>query len=307
MTHESRSTRVSFFGRFADELSRDDISKGAFQVSLNGSSRIPHFKDDGFFVFSDLRPSPPVYALEATSASYQSKSFSGVLPANTMVELTFPGEDELIVISTTIDAAQNRVNFPNIAFLRPIGEGAVVQGPGGFSSTLAEGLEGSDVDFALLDSVAGLNSGDPIRIVRSSRMLLRPGPYYQFPAGTTLLAFSIVENAPGAEPVAGARMQILQVNAQAVNTVIVGGVGLNRADLPGLQLVDPPIPVMLGPAEAVVTRSNRRGHAIFYYPENSPITALTIAISKPGYVTTTVTAALTAGRRTQQTIPLPRV
>lgn len=303
MTVDSRSTRVSFFGRFADELSRGDISKGSFQVSLNGSSRKPHLKDDGFFVFSDLRPSPPAYVLKATSSLYQDKSFSAALPANTMVELSFPGEDELIVIVTNVDAGQSRVNFNNIAFLPPISEGAAVHGPVGFSATLAETLEGNDVDFALLSSVAGLNNGDTLRIVRSPRMLLRPGPYYQFPAGTTVLALSVVENTPGAEPVAGAQMQITHVNAQPVNGVNVGGVNLNRAELPGV----PPIPVMLGPAEAVITRSNTRGHAIFYYPQNSPITALTISISKLGYVTTNVTAAVTAGQRTQQTIPLPRV
>ena len=262
MTVDSRSSRVSFFGRFADELSRSDISKGSFQVSLNGSSRQPHFKDDGFFVFADLRPSPPPYVLQATSSLYQDKSFSAVLPANTMVELSFPGEDELIVLVTTVDAAQNRVNFNNIAFLPPVAEGAVVRGPGGFSATLAETLEGNDVGFALLSSVTGLNSGDPLRIVRSPRMLLRPGPYYQFPAGTTLLALSVVENAPGAEPIAGAQMQITQVNAQPVTAINVGGVNLNRAELPGI----PPIPVMLGPVEAVITHSNSRGHAIFYYP-----------------------------------------
>jgi hypothetical protein len=307
MTFESRSSRVSFFGRFSDELSRDDIAKGTFQVSLNGSLRTPHFKDDGFFVFSDLKPSPPTYALEATSALYQSKSFSRVLPANTMVELSFPGEDELIVLSTTIDAAQNRVNFANIPFLRPIDQGAAVLGPLGFSAALAVAIEGNDVDFALLDSVVGLNSGDPIRIVRSTRMLLRPGPYYQFPARTTLLALSVVETAPGTEPVGGARIEITQVNGQAVNPVVVGGLSLNRVDVPATVVGDPPIPVLLGPAEAVVTRSNTRGHAIFYYQETTPITAVTIAISKAGYVTTTVTEALTPSQRTQQTIPLPRV
>ena len=302
MTVDSRSTRVSFFGRFADELSRSDISKGSFQVSLQGSAKNPQFKEDGFFVFADLRPSPPAYVMTATSSIYQDKSFAASSLANAMVELSFPGEDELIVIVTNIDAGQRRVSFNNIAFLPSISEGATVIGPGGFSETLTETLEGTDVDFALLSSVAGLNDGDALRILRSRRMLLRPGPYYQFPAGTTLLALTVVENGPGAEPVAGAQIQITQVNAQPVTAVNVGGVNLNRAQLPG----PPPVPLLLGPAAAVIARSNIRGHAIFYYPQNSPITALTISISKSGYVTTNVTAAVTAGQRTQQTIPLPR-
>jgi hypothetical protein len=301
MTFESRSSRASFFGRFADELTRETISPRDFRVILSGSLGTPQFKEDGHFVFQDLKPAPS-YDIQVDSDRYQPRTITSALPANTMVELTFGGEDELTVLSTTIDAPQNRVNFANIPFLPTVAKGAAVRGPGGFSATLTETIEGTDVAFALLNSAAGLNNGDPLRFVRSPRMLLSPGPYYAFPASATLLGLTIVETTAGSAPIAGARIQILQVNAQAINTTSVGGVNLHSVTIPGV----PAIPLMLGTDASLETRSDSRGRAIFYYAANSPITSLRLQITKPGYAATTVTAALTTGRRVQQTIPLTR-
>jgi hypothetical protein len=131
-------------------------------------------------------------------------------------------------------------------------------------------------------------------------MILRPGPSYPLPADLTIFAVTVVEAAGGSEPIAGLAITLTQVNGQAVTTVGAGGLNLNLVNLPG------PATFLLGPPQAVVGRTTTRGTAVFYYPGSIPVTSLTAQFAKPGYVTTSVTTALTAAQRTHATVLLSR-
>jgi len=86
-----------------------------------------------------------------------------------------------------------------------------------------------------------------------------------------------------------------------VTPVVVDGVTLFRADLPPT-----PTPFMIGTLEALGTFTNARGDAVFYYAANTPVTSLTLSVTKTGYVTQTTTVAVTAGARTSSVVQLVR-
>jgi hypothetical protein len=48
---------LSFFGRLADEITREVIPCKSFTVSIQNHRAVPLYKEDGFFVFSDLEHS----------------------------------------------------------------------------------------------------------------------------------------------------------------------------------------------------------------------------------------------------------
>lgn len=299
-TFETRTTRVSLYGRFADALTRRSVAPSAFQTALGENGAKPIYKEDGSFVFINLEPEATPYSITVQGRVYRTREISANLPAIDAVSLARDGEDELYVSITAVDAAQNRVELNSIPFLRTIGAGAAVTGEGGFSATLQEPLEGENVDFAELSTVGSLALGNVLRIVRSDRLLLRPGPYYTFSEPAIVLSARFVENTPAAEPVAGAQMVLNQVNGVATTTVNVGAVVLHRVQLAGES-------VILGPASAIETRSNLRGEALLDFPAHLSITSLRLQVSHPRYAPVSQTVAVTAGEVTRWAPPLSPV
>jgi hypothetical protein len=291
-TFESRTTRVSFFGRVADEPTRRSVQRGSFRVALDHNGREPIYKDDGSFAFTDLAPQPTPYTFTMVGRSYRSRELTASLPTVDPVSLARGGEDELYVSITSVDGIQNRIDFAQIPFLPSIEAGAAVIGPGGFTAALQETIEGENVDFAVLSSIVGLAPGDVVRIVRSDRLLLRAGPYYPFSEPATVLSARFVESSPDAHPVAGVTMTVDQVNGVATTTVSVGGTLLHRVALPGGTVV-------LGPLDAVETRSNPRGEALLDFPAHLPVNSLRVQVGHPGYVPITQVVSMTAGAVTR--------
>jgi hypothetical protein len=300
---ETRVSRVSIVGRVADELTREDLGPTRVDAALRNSPRRAVRKQDGYFVFADLAPSPPDYEIELTGRQLQARRLTVSVPAGTALTVNPAGEDDLQVIITGISG--NRVSFAAISFVPSIDEGAFVYGEGGFSSVLAEPVEGLNVDGAELLSAAGLLVGQALRVVRSTRLLLRPGPYYPFPESTTLVALRVVESSLGGTPIPDVRLQVTAVNGASVTPVLVGGVSLFRADL--LTGGTPPtIPFMVGTQAARTTVTNARGDAVFYYAPATPVTSLTVSISKAGYLTQSPTVTVHPGARTSDLVQLLR-
>jgi hypothetical protein len=295
---EVRTTRVSFHGRVADELTRQSLSARRFSAALTGHRQRALLKDDGHFVFVNLPASPPPYEIELSGREFQSRTLTASLPAAPPLEVQAPGEDELPVLIAAVDVAQSRVTFSAVTFLPVIRAGATVLGPGAFSTTLAQDLEGSSADEAILQSVAGLAPGDPLRIVRSARLMLRPGPAYPYPAGTTIAAFRVGEATADNPPLPDALLQITTVDAAPLSTVSAGGLTLFTANLG--------VPLMLGPTAARETRTNSRGEGVFYFPGNTPITSLTVSVALAGYVAQNVTLPIEAQQRRFLSVQLVR-
>jgi hypothetical protein len=291
ITLETRRSQVSIHGRVADERTRADLGPRRYRAALRNYRRHAIQKHDGYFAFADLPPSPPDYEVELSGREFQERVFTVPWPGPGAAALEPAGEDELQVIVTAV--AGNRVSFASQPFVPYIVQGAEVLAPGGFATTLAEELAGADIDGAELQAVGPIVDADVLRIVRSTRVLLRPGPYYRFPATTTLVAIRVVEDAPGAAPLAAAQIRITAVNGAAVSSAVVAGATLFRAELPG----PPPVPFLIGTDAARTTRTNARGDAVFYYAPTTPVTSLTMAVSRTGFTTQTPTIAVAPAQR----------
>jgi hypothetical protein len=294
------TTALSFFGRGIDALSRDPLPAAEYRVSVVSPPVEAVYKRDGYFAFQNLRPSPSAYTFQMTSLRYQTKAFQKALPTASPVELSMPGEDELFLVIKSVTVATKKIGFDKIPFLPRIPKDARVLGEAGFSTTLKSELGGVDADVATLNDVTGLSAGMLLRIVRSRSLVAKPGPYYPFPQGMTVVALTIVEDAPGEEPLADARARITQVNGVSPASTVVDGVALHHVTLPA-----PPNPTLiLGLQEDLSAFSDGRGRAVFYYPGIWSLSSLEVELTHPGHVTKTAVVTLTPGQRTSATLKL---
>ena len=303
---DMRTRRVVFHGRVADELTRQDLTPRQFGATLAGHRRRPVVKEDGSFAFVDL----PVlsYDIDLAGPQYQPRRVTVAAPVTGTTPIVFAGEDELHVIVTR-STASGRIDFARHDFLPPIADAAAVLGEGGAASTLDEPLEGLNVTGAQLTSAVAFTPGMALRIVRSARLMMRPGPYYPFPDGTTLVACRVMDSSSAA-PVVDAQLRITDVNGAPLATSTVAGLTLYRASLPAVPpppLPQPPVPFMLGTDAARTTRANARGDAVLYYPPDTPVTQLTIEVSHAAYVTQSVTLPVNRQQRTSQIVQLIRI
>jgi hypothetical protein len=296
---EKQTSRLSFFGRMADDLTRQVLLPADTAVFLENERRKALIKADGHFAFADLEPSPTNYRIHIGARSYQDRVISQALPTGAPVQVTSPGEDELYLLITGVATPQKRVTFEQITFVAPIEAGAAIIGEGGFTATLAEALEGQKVTFVVLSTVTGLAAGQMLRIVRSPNLLLRPGPYYPFAADVTVLAVKVVANASLQTALGDAAIEITRINGTAPTLTDVGGLQLSLFDLGG----NPPGSVILDDS-GKNTATNDRGDAVFYFPGSKPITTIDVTVSKTKYQTTSSSINVTANARTFQNITL---
>ena len=295
-------SKLSFFGRLADEVTREVIPFKNFGVSILDNSAVPLYKTDGYFVFSDVKPLPTDYRFHLAAPSYQSRMVEKNLPSDSPVELSFAGEDELYVfIDDVQNGTEKRVTFGTIPFLKTIPPGAAVYGENGFSTTLAAALEGENIGFAVLDDIAGLSAGELLRFVRSSNIIMRPGPYYRFNPGTTVAALKFSDNSTPGQPVpAGVRCEIIEVNDTAISSTSVGGLEVKTVTPGGTGLV-------LGAEKDITAYSDERGYCVFYYPANTPIVKLKLDISADGYNSLLKEVTVTPGSREFQWLELTKI
>jgi len=217
---ERRQRTANCWGRLKDELTREVIPVRAFEASIPGAEPAL-YKNDGYFVFSDLDPPAAPRQIHLAAPTYRSRTLSQVLPAVAPLELSFDGEDEVYVVVKTRDVATRRVTFDPIPFLPTVPQGAPVIGEAGFNTTLATVLEGESAAAATLASVTGLAANTVLRFGRSRHLVLRPGAGYAFPADQTVVAVDVLADADGA-PLPGATATIDQINGLAPPSVTVG-------------------------------------------------------------------------------------
>ena len=288
---EVHTSRLAFFGRLGDDLTRQVLRPEEMSVSLEGDPRPALRKEDGHFALVDLEPSTTDYNVRLGGPAYQTRTVAKALPTLAPVQVTFPGEDELYLVLAGTSTPQNRVNFQTLAFVPPIDAGAAVIGEGGFTATLAEPLEGRDVSFAVLSTIAGLAAGQVLRIVRSPNLLVRPGPYYAFPDDVTVVAVHVVENDPAEPPIGDATIAISQIDGSGPTVIAVGGLPLQRFALAASATAF----VVLDAGHAITT-TTVRGDGVFYFPGSTPLASLELTVAKPQYQTATVTLNVTGWR-----------
>jgi hypothetical protein len=296
------TSRLAFFGRLADDLTRRILRAEDFTVSVDGDARAALRKDDGHFALVDLEPSATAYQIRLGGLLYQPRTVIASLPTLTPVQVTYPGEDELYVVLSGAPGPQNHVSFDPLEFVAPIESGAAVLGQGAFTTTLTDPLEGRNVNFAVLGATAGLAGGQVLRIVRGPNLLLRPGPYYPFPSDLTVIAVRVVENDPAQTPITAASVTITEIDGAAPVTVTVGGLPLQRFALTASATAF----VVLDAAHATAT-TNTRGDAVFYFPGSIALASLELTAAKAQYQTGTVTLNVTTRTRNVQTIALAPV
>lgn len=293
--------RLSFYGRLADEITREIIPPSMLEVSMPGIEASPFYKPGGYFAFSKIPPSLQPYSFNLRAASYMSRTVEKTLPPDDAASIEFEGEDELyLTILDVQNGEQKKVSFATIPYLKPISTGAQVFGENAFSTTLAQGLEGEDVQFAMLQDVTGLSPGQILRVKRSPNLIMRPGPYYPFPKGTTLALITVVDAAsPLLMPLTGAVCQITQVNEIPVSQIDVNGVDIYTVTIGQDKLI-------LGPAATITARTDSRGNCIFYYPQSAPVTKLKISVTAQAFDSKDLIINLNPGERTVQLVQLDK-
>jgi hypothetical protein len=298
--------RLAFYGRLVDEITREIIPYQHFKVSMHGSSSMPIYKGDGYFVFSDLEPSITDYQFRLSAQGYRARMIKKNLPAASPVELTYPGEDELYVIIKNVEnSTDKKVIFDSIPFVKTIPKGSMVIGEGGFSTTLTETLEGENITFAVLQDITPLSSLTPgkiLRFVRSHNILMYPGPYYPFAPGTTIAALKFVNSNSPDMPAANVRCEITKVNMAAISPNNVASL-----DIKTVSLTNPAVELVLGTENDIVTYSNERGDAVFYYSADTPIEKLTLEITADEYNPVTQDITLVKKQRNFNSIQLTKI
>ena len=301
MTPEQQTSRLSFFGRLTDELTRRVLGPSEILVSVEEAPRRkPQYKDDGHFAIADLPPSATDYHLRISGPGYQTRTVAKALPTTTAVQVTFEGEDELYLNLVAAPTPQHRVTFEAMPFIPTIATGAVVIGQAGFTATLAEPLEGRNVTTAVLSGSAGLASGQLLRVRRGANLRLRRAPFVTFPADVTVVVLHVVENVPAEPPIEGALVTLTQVNGSPALTVTAGGLTLRRFSLAGTSrlIVDD------GMRLAV---TDGRGDAVIVLPGEKVVANVTVTVAKSQFITATTTVPVTVKTRNFQTVPLTHI
>lgn len=289
-------SRASIFGRLTDRFSREILTKQLFDVEVSNlpkSLKSPKYKDDGYFVFLDIPPSTDDYELLIRGKLYAPRIVKQNLAINSTTELNYPGEDELYVYITGITAGQKKVSFKKHSFIPTIKKGSTVIGESGFVSELNEDLEGSDKDFATLIDVAGLSQHTILRFLRSKSLTLNPGPYYIFPKDTTVLSLLIKESGSNVIPVNEVSLEITKINDKPILITDVDGLEVKSVQLNG----SPSDRLVLGTSNDINRIADKKGVALFYFDNNTPITKLHIKLKKNGYQEVTHQVAIVHGVR----------
>jgi len=295
---EALTTRVSLFGRLVDGVHRHFLPRHSFRARLDSAPERPAIhKGEGFFCFTDVPTPTGSHVLTVEARGYRSRTSTHAAGLGGATELVGVGDDELHVTATS--SGQAKVDFAEIPFVAAIPAGALVLGESGFTQTLKDPLGGAKVKFAVLNG-PGPPAGEVLRIVRSSSLLMRPGPTYAFPPGTTRIAVRVVEDPAGELPVAEARVRLTGVDGSAVATRTVAGVGVKLVVLGG-------VAAHLGSAADVELRTDARGDAVLFDLHGRFQAGVSLVVDKPGHAPSTLNVApLVFGGRVHRTIHLPR-
>jgi hypothetical protein len=243
----------------------ENINPARFQAELVGREKAPEYKQDGFFIFSDLREG--AYTLKITGQRLQPRISNVVIPAKIPVFLDSRGDNELIVIVREIEDfvgnnGGKKITFDTVILTKEIRAGARVISntlPEDSSARLASGLDAGRVFSARVENGNGLAVGSIVRIIRDRSLLMKFDPYHLFASPTTRVVGKVVSQQNPAIPLPGAQVRLTGINDTAITSDDTHGVMIFQGvDTSGKTIV-------LGAEKDISVVTNERGDYNLYF------------------------------------------
>jgi hypothetical protein len=298
---ESISHSASLVAQVIEDVSYEPLDYQLFQAELEGIGKAPHYKDDGYFAFSDLAPGS--YLLRIAGERFQTQHLPVTIPSAPIVfdpaegkmqqllaRIVFDqaGDNELVVVAKTVNAPNKRITFDAAAIPRPINAGAAVVA-NGLTTKLATKLDAGSVASVRLDSVAGITPDSIVRIVRDRSIRLRFDPYYQTPAELTRIVGRVTLKDQPEIVLEGAGISLTRVGGASVSVADVGGAKIATA-IVGVSKV------VLGTERDLQTFANGKGdYNLYFTREDVPNVTLEAALA--GFQTASATLSITPRTR----------
>ncbi len=262
---ERRIQRASLIGHVVQDLTYENIAPARFRAELVGRAVTPQYKDEGFFVFSDLRAGD--YTLKITGERLQPVTIDVAVPPQTHLFLDSRGDSELVVIARTVEddgapPGNKRITFDPVILTRQIRAGSRVVSDGlpvNAGAKLAASLEAGEVSSARLLNAAGLAADSVVRLIRGRSIRMNLDPYHAFGSSITRVVGKVVAQADPSFPLPGARVRVTELNGAAVAQRDVHGVTVfTGVDAGGRSVV-------LGVEKDVAAVTNERGDYNLYF------------------------------------------
>jgi hypothetical protein len=313
---ESVSQKVSLVGQVIEDLTFEPLDFQRFSAELYQGpkeklvrvNQTPHYKDNGYFAFTDVGLGD--YTLQILGERFQTQQITVTL-APTVIDQTKnklpqllaqvifdqPGDNELIVL---VDAVNNsRITFEDAIIRKRIRAGATVIANGG-QTRLTKTLEPGKITSARLDSVAGINAGDLVRIIRDRSIRLRFDPYYEELAESTrIVGTASIQGQPGIT-VPNAFISVEKVNGTAVTISDVAGAKVATGIIGGSVRV-------LGTERDLQALTNASGDYTIYF-NRADIVNVTLKATRAGFQTLSTPAiALTPQKRNRADLQLTKI
>lgn len=288
---------ASLVGHVIEDLNYEPVSKNRFETKILELNKAAEYKDGGYFVFSDIHPGE--YTLRMSGQRYRSEEYTLTLPF-TPLYLHNPGDDELIVVATTVDSAINVIMFNPVNQPKSIRAGATILTQS-VSTTLASDLNPGEITRARLESVSGISQGDIVRIVRDESIRLRFSPYQEIPVSVTRIIGKITRNDPPQIPVPCALIRVTHI----------GGIPFTIDNIAGVNVVSRVVGTnrrIIGTERDITTHSNERGDYTLYFEGEAEGSQLfvTFRVERTGYQPATQTVTIHRDRRNIVNFPLDR-
>jgi hypothetical protein len=294
---DTRTTSLSFAVQAVSDITYEPVPAPAYQAVLEDSVRQADYRNQGIFLFTNV--SPGFYNLLLSGNDFQNQSYpvSVPLPPHPVESPPFPpflkvldvaGENELIVVVTSVNPASRRITFTPEIIPKDIHSNAPVHSIG-FRAQLAVTLDPGLVSEARLTSVDGLGPGSIVRIVRGESVRLRFNPYFILPDGFTRIAGKIVRS-DAETSLPAVQVRLTQINGFPVVLSDVETALVAVVDVPGA-------PVVFGTQRDIVTTTNDSGDFNFY--SSRPVFAGSVRLqaSCSGFLDEVVDVFVTEGAR----------
>jgi hypothetical protein len=298
---ESISQKVSLVAQVVEDLSYEPLDYLRFTAELRELNKVPHYKDNGYFAFTDLMAGN--YTLRVFGERFQTQEIPVTIPSApiafdpnkskleqllTQVVFAQPGDNELIVVATNVNGGNTRITFEAATIGRPIAAGAEVLA-NGLTTKLAAKLEAGEVNNARLESVAGLNVGDIVRIIRDRSIRLRFDPYAEATAQATRIVGKVTAKNEPTMALPETLITMTQVNGQAVAISDVAGAKIATVTLNAKKVV-------LGTERDTKTSTNEKGDYTLYFGRED-VTKVRLTATRVGFKTALVEVNVTPRAR----------
>jgi len=308
---ESISQKVSLVAQVIEDLSYEPLDYQRFTAELEGIKKTPYYKDNGYFVFTDLLPGD--YMLRVWGERFQTQQLPVTIPSGPIVldpakskmeqllartVFTQPGDNELIVVAKTVNVPNKRITFDAATISRPINAGVAVVG-NGVTTKLTTKLDAGTVTSARFDSVAGVTAQSIVRIIRDRSIRLRFDPYYETPPAATRVVgrVTLLNQAEVALP--KVLVNITKINGTAVTVSDVGGARVATVVIGGAKVV-------LGTERDVQAFTNGKGDYTIYFSRDD-VANVTLNATLAGFQTATTTIAVTPRARIRADFQLSKL